>query len=507
MMRHFMILTILFFSSASDAREVELSWEAFEQALGYHVLVSKTPDFKEIVVKKASTEPKIIVPLEIGTYFYKVRAVDKDKTPGYWSEPMKFSVDPYPPELKLPKNDVEYGYFEVPPQIDFEWKAVEDGPEYEVYVYKTTGKKAFEGKTKDTKLSVNSLEEGEYMWKVRTIYKDIFESPYGEPRRFNIEKRELQKPVLIKPDNDADAPAYQPIQLEWQRDPVARFTDVSLKYLSDEDGSEKNLEVPKNLDSADSYLLDFAEPGVYTWSVKTKEGENTPGLTSEEAKFKVRKDIVSNNDTGFYFGLGYQTTEQNYKTTRFGSAQKGTTQLQGWVNHAGGYYYFATGFGLQLDMYHAPFENKDGRYPYSGFTASTRLRIGTPGFNQQFVFGYRQANAFEILDGGYQLYTTNGAVVGTQFMGTVAKSVRVTFGGLYYKPLNHVEGRAKFNADIYEGHLNVAWNIAYKFWLSYEFSYQKGVYQITPAGNPDSVYTKWDETNMIPAMIKFSFEN
>ena len=165
----------------SLAREVELSWEPFESALGYHVFVSKTPDFKNVVLKKALRTPSINTTLEIGTYFYKVRAIDKSKQVGHWSEPMKFSVDPYPPELKTPKNDVEYSYFEIPPLIDLEWKPLDDAPEYELLVSKTTGMKVLEKRFKETKFQAKTIGEGEYLWKVRTIYKGIFESPYCEP--------------------------------------------------------------------------------------------------------------------------------------------------------------------------------------------------------------------------------------------------------------------------------------------------------------------------------------
>lgn len=508
--RVFLLLLFFIGGRNAHAREVELSWDPFDNTLGYHIYVSKSADFKDIVVKKATKEPAISVNLEIGTYFYKVRAVDKDKQPGHWSEPMKFSVTPYPPELKSPKNDVEYSYFEIPPNVEFEWKPVDDNPEYELFVYKTTGKKVFEGKFKDLKASIHTLEEGEYMWKLRTIYKGIYESPYGEPRRFTIEKKDIQKPNLVTPAQDSAVPAYHSILLEWQKDPISKFSDIDLNYVDSETGKKSKIEVPQNLSETEKYELPFAEPGEYTWTVKTKEGEKTKGLLSEPGHFTARKDLISADNFSFYYGLGLQSLSQSYTSTYYPGYETGESTSTSWSNNVGGSYYLSEGYGLQLDMSLAKHHQADSDVPHQTWTFANHFRFGTPGFNQHFIFGYRQMNVYEVTTApvaDYQLYTSNGLVIGTQFNGSVGSKYKILVEGLYYKPLSTSEAKAKFTGDVYEGTLGFSWNPAYKFWIGYEFRYQKGVYQVVPGNNPDSVYNKWDTTVLTPILIKLSFEN
>lgn len=505
-MRYFIFLSILFTALSIQAREVELSWEPFENTLGYHVFISKTSDFKEIVFKKGVKDPKITVKLDMGTYFYKVRAVDKDKQPGHWSEPMKFSVTPYPPELKAPKNDVDFGYFEIPPKIDFEWKAAEDDPEYEIFVYKTTGQKVLEKRAKSTHITIDSLTEGEYLWKIRTIYKGIYESPYCEPRRFNVEKREMLKPVILAPANESSVPAYQSVQLEWQKDPVTKFSEIEMYFIDDDNKEKKKINIPSDL-SGDKYTLDHLEPGDYTWVVKTKEGEKTPGLLSESSSFQARKDIISDGNFNFWYGLGAVSLNQEFISTRAGPKQTGKSEDSSWSHHFMGNYFFSQGYGLQLNMAYTQLTQSNSDLPHLSWTLTNRFRMGTPGFNQHFLLGYRQQNIYEVIEQGYQLYTTNGLIVGTQLNGTIDRKYRLEIEALYYKPLSHQESRAKFTGDVYEGTVSLNYNFSYKFWVGYEFKYQKGVYNIIPTGNPDSVYTKWSTTVMTPIMIKIGFEN
>lgn len=490
------------------AREVELSWEPFENTLGYQLQVSKQPNFKNNVLQKTVKEPGLTADLDIGSYFYRVRAIDKDKQPGFWSEPMKFEVTPYPPELKLPKSESSYTYYEIPPKIEFEWKSVDGQPEYELFIYHTTGKKAFEKKTTDLQMTVDSLTEGEYMWKVRTIYKKVFESPYGEPRRFLIEKKELAKPILVTPEKNAQLPAYQDVILEWKKDDATKYSDLAVSYKSSENEEVSKAEPPKNTLET-SWVLRSLEPGQYKWRVRTKEGENTRGVDSEVGEFQVRKDIVSGNNWGFNYAFGYYSKSLESKSTKVNGAGSGKVQAGSFVNQAGAYYYINQGFGLQFDGWHTDLKQSEWDLPESGFTASARLRFGTPGFNQQFIFGFRQMNEYEIItepSAHYALYSTNGGVVGTGLYGSIAGRYRLGIQLLYYKPLSYQETLGTLLGDVYEGNIGLSYNISYKFWASFDFGYQQSVYSAGAKDQDSSVKTTWNATRLTPT-LRLSFEN
>jgi hypothetical protein len=498
-----MIAMIAFFiSHAALAREVELSWEPFENALGYQVQVSKKSDFKTPLLQKNLKDPGLTTELEIGSYFYRVRAIDKDKQPGFWSEPMKFEVTPYPPELRLPKSESYYSFFEIPPKIEFEWKPVDGAPEYEIFIYRTTGKKALEKRTKDLKLVVDSLTEGEYMWKMRTIHRGVFESPYGEPRRFNIEKKELQPPTLKAPNQGEKKPAYRDVELEWKKDEVAKFTDLAVSYKSDETAEVIRLDPPKNREGT-SWLLESAEPGLYKWRVKTKEGQDTKGVDSTVGEFEVRKDMIADDNWGFSYGLGYFTKSYEASSTKLTNGS-GQFDASGFGSRVSAFNYLSQGVGFQIDGWHADLKQAEWSLAESGFHLSLRLRFGTPGFNQQFFFGFRQMNEYEILtspSNAYNLHTTNGAIVGTTMSGSFAKRFRIALTAAYFKPLSTQERIGETVGDVYEGELGLHYNLRYRFWLGFSTLYQKSVYRNQTKDVPAAGRSSWESSRITPTLV------
>jgi hypothetical protein len=307
---------------------------------------------------------------------------------------------------------------------------------------------------------------------------------------------------------NAQLPAYQDVTLEWKKDEVAKFTDLAVSYKSAENEEVSKTEPPKNTTDT-SWTLKSAEPGDYKWRVRTKEGEATRGVDSNVGEFKVRKDIVSGDNWGFYYGLGFFSKNLSSKSTKVPGGGSGKVQASSFVNQAGGNYYFNQGFGLQLDTWHSDVKQSDWDLPESGFTLSARLRFGTPGFNQQFIFGYRQMNEYEMItepSKNYILYSTNGGVIGTSLNGSIAGRYRLGIQFLYYKPLSYQETLGELSGDVYEGNLNFAYNISYKFWASLDLGYQQAVYRAGSRGQDNTVKTTWDATRLAPT-LRVSFEN
>lgn len=498
-----MLLNLLLFLMAfSGAREVSFSWEPFENVLGYQIEVSENAKFDtEPKVKKVMKTPTLTVDLPMGTYYYRVRAIDQQKRPGHWSEPEKVIVTPYPPELTFPKNVVEFTYFEIPPPIEFTWKPTEGDPVYELFIYKTTGKKVFEKKTKDIKFLVSELTEGEYMWKVRTIYKNIYESPYCEPRRFLIEKKPLSEPKLISPIKNAIFPAYRPVDFKWEKDSSTHFTDIQVESI--ERKAKSKVVFTDQVSDANETTGAIEGDGKFQWFVTTKEGNKTKGLSSETETFELRKDLIAEDNFSLEFGYSPLSSTYDYIDNRGGSGT-GSVKASSLLTNLRGGYFFSKEYGLRLNLRKGSLSaNSD--VPFHEWTIANSLRMGAPGFTQEFLIGYRQENIYEFLGNRYNLFSTNGALLGTIINVTVAKNWRARIMGNYYKPIAHTERLGELKADVYEGYLGAGWNPFYKFWVNYQFGYSKHILNFRPKGSPTT--SKTDAAVIEPFFISISLEH
>ncbi len=493
------------FSLNLQAREVTFSWEPFENVLGYQIEVSQTMKFDQVDVKKIMKSPNLTTDLPMGTYYYRVRAIDPQKKAGYWSEPMKVIVAPYPPELASPKNIAEYSYFEIPPKIDFTWKPTEGEPVYELFIYKTTGKKMFEQKTSKPNLRVETLTEGEYMWKVRTFYKNIYQSDYCEPRRFTIEKKPISEPKLVDPIKSKMVPDYRQLKFTWEKDAASHFTDIKIEHL-DEKGKAKVVATQNNISENTFYEHTFEEDGKYQWSVTTKEGEKTKGLSSVTEKFEIRKDLTAGGDYSIEFGLSLFSGASEFQNNRSVPTGTGTLAKTRTNFHLNGSYFLSDNYGLRLNLMRGNY-NED-QLPTYDWQINNAIRMGAPGFSQEFLIGYRQMDLYEFISQPSPIvnsFTTIGVNVGTIIRFTVAHNWRAVLAADYYKPLSFRETWGTLTADVYDLSIGAGWNPFYKFWINYQMRFDKAVFSFLPNGATGSSFT--NRTEFSPFFITVSLEH
>lgn len=497
------ILILLFYVSVAESREVTFSWEPFENVLGYQIEVSPQMNFETTSIKKIMKTPTLTTELPMGTYYYRVRAIDMQKKAGYWSEPMKVIVSPYPPELTLPKNISEYSYFEIPPKIEFSWKPTEGEPIYELYIYKTTGKKMFEQKTSKPSMIVNSLHEGEYMWKVRTIYKNIYQSDYGEPRRFTIEKKPISEPILLDPIQNKQLAAYHNIKFSWSKDRAAHYTDIKIEKI--EKGKSKVVHVENNIFDSNDYQYTIEDDGHYIWTVTTKEDEKTQGLTSEPGKFLLQKDMISSDNYSMEFGLGLFSQISEFQNDRAGAGTRGSLSKTYSIFNLSGSYFLSESTGFRLNLAQGAYSDN---LPLYDWQFSLSLRMGTSGFKQEFLLGYRQKDVYEFLTSPSPTtnsFTSNGPTIGTIIHVSVAPDWRIRIGGAYFKPISFREDLGNVIIDHYDSFLGVGWNPFYKFWVNYQLSYNKTIFTFSPNNSTGSSFTS--RTEFSPFFITFSLEH
>jgi hypothetical protein len=472
------------------AREITFSWEPFENVYAYEIRISQDQSFTESLLRKGTKKPSFTADLPIGKYFYKVRALDQHKRPGQWSDAVPFVITPYPPELKSPKSGILYSYFEIPPTIDLEWKPVDGDLEYEVLIAKTTGLKVLESRTKQTKFSTSDIVEGEYTWKVRTIYKEIYESAYTEPKFFNIEKKEFAAPILIEPASKRVLAAYRPVEFTWKNDPNMKYSDILI-----ESKSLKTSWDQKDLKSKEAHSIPYMEPGEYQWTVTNKEAATTPGMTAKLQDFEVRNDLVASGNTQVSMAAA-----TSFYIARGGGQEYARSNL---AYYLGLKYYPGEFVGFSLEYQTSPLDRAPYSIPYQRTSASVLLRGGTVGFAQDFMVGARSMD-LALLDptsnAGYVI--TYGLQVGLSMYGTIARGWKFLLAGLYYKPVTDMYSDNEFMSDHYEFELGFSYNVFDQFWLSYKARSEKTVTSF----DAGSGQTGFEAVRTEPIHLMFSWE-
>lgn len=510
MMKIFLIT--LLFAVSGQAREVEFSWAPMPTAMKYEIQVAMTPKFEKVVTQSQMDKPNFVMNTQVGRYYYRVRAIDLKGHPGRWSQPATVLVEPYAPELIAPAANYETQYFEVLPEIEFQWKSAQEQMNYEILISKASGQKVLEQSTKDFNFKTTKLPEGEYTWKVRSAANQI-SSVYTEARKFTIVKKPLKPPKLIKPTKDGLTAAYRPVDFEWEQDPATKYTDFFLEKTKSTSPDGKIFKTKLlNLKKA-NHQDPYEEPGEYKWWVVTKEATNTPGVASDVQNFELRNDVLTKGNYELEFSLSpvndlYTTTSarQNGGTSLVAQQSTGTGTFVGF--HAG--YYLTESIGLFMSQRTARMdvENFSGLFNETDF--QFRLRFGSKGFNQEFILGYRLMDQLEA-ENTPAVMTTNvtevGGLFGTRLTATIIPAIRTQFSIFYYKPLINIDGISNWVSDTYGGSLVVKWNFMYQFWLGYRFSMERINNSFTTPGQAPSVTSSWTQYRLEPLFFSLSFEH
>ena len=506
----FLILALLsVFSFTAAAREVEFSWKPFDGALKYEIQVSSDEGFTKILMTSTVDKPEYSAQLGIGHYFYRVRVIDQRNKPGKWTASQSVAVSPYAPELIEPKNSFQTSYYEIQPPLEFKWKPVEGNPEYEILISKVSGQKVLEEKTSSTEFKTDKVPDGDYTWKVRAVNQKIYLSEYSDTRRFTIVKNPLTAPVLVEPAKDGMAAAYRSVKFEWTQDPHTHFTDLNLEKVKGNAGDKPFKTKIQNI-SGSTYTADYEEPGSFLWSVTTKEGKDTPGISSEVFPFEVRNDVIARGNYELEFSLSpasdLYATNSSLQTNGNGFVASSASSTGNFVGFSAGYYFWQS-LGIFAATRTAEVGVVNFNAPQQVTDINLRLRFGAKGFNQEFIYGYRLMDLVEAESSPAAQttdFTTSGPLIGTRITATVADNWKAQLFAYYYKPLSDVQGISNLTADVYGG---VKWNFMYQFWLGYRFSFDRVNASFIQPGQGPGVNSGWTMYRTEPFYFSISFEH
>jgi len=158
---------------ADETRKVTLAWRQVTDALKYQLEIASSAEMDPLVESKEFIAMTGQVHLKPGTYYFRVRGIDKDASPGPWSEVEGFVVNPAPPVHVIPD---EGQVFKEPLQdkdVKFAWKSGIKGSKY---LFEVRDKKGvlLKRNVTGTNYEWKPEQAGKYAWRVG------FETPAGD---------------------------------------------------------------------------------------------------------------------------------------------------------------------------------------------------------------------------------------------------------------------------------------------------------------------------------------
>jgi hypothetical protein len=177
-------------------RKATITWRAVKDAVRYEFELSATPEMEKLVHEKTYQETQTTLSLKPGTYYFRVRGLDKTDSPGPWSDVQGFVVNPAPPELLAPPNDFVQRAPVKGEGIVFTWKPLLKGTSY---VFELSDSNGVLIKRSVNRPSFTWLpkEPGNYRWRVG--FEAQSGEEWGKPRALTVGTEAFPKVVVAPP--------------------------------------------------------------------------------------------------------------------------------------------------------------------------------------------------------------------------------------------------------------------------------------------------------------------
>tara|TARA_B100001248_G_scaffold262158_2_gene256449 strand:- start:7089 stop:8567 length:1479 start_codon:yes stop_codon:yes gene_type:complete len=491
------VILLIFVTAILSAREVDFAWEAFENARAYQIQVATEIEFNNVIFKKLSLKPNLTADLPYGQMYYRVRAIDKNKKPGVWSEPGLIVVKPYAPELQAPSSEQQYVLFKKEVEIPFRWQP-QDQARYVLLIKKDNGEKVFEEEVRSPNFTWSTASAGNYSWQVRSIHNDIHFSDYSSPRKIRILQREMGAPLLIQPQNNANVPAYRKVKFTWEYFPPSDYSHFEIKGPASKSWSLQN---------KDFHKLESIPPGTYQWRVGSSESKDSPRVYSEWQNIHVSEEMISDKDHYIGMRLHYRDWGAKYKSNR-AAADSGEWELEDtqFLREWYGNYQISKHSGLRLSFIDGEI---DGAAPYSfsDMTLAFAFRFGTTDYRQSFILGIKQTSHLEYWqESGLaknNIITGRSLLFGIQMLGRLNNTYRLHIDIQYASPSSQ-HGNGDLGGDQFLSQIGVSRKVFKKIWASYYVAYERNVLRFE---NDSQGKTSWKGESFYPLRLALEYRH
>jgi hypothetical protein len=341
----------LMLPSSTQAKSVELNWEAVPLANSYDLRIEDSSG-------KPLSETRIALPawkgdITPGIYFYQVRALDALSRTGAWSEKSRLVVIPPPPEPVYPSQRSEVPKVGQTTRVRVTWQPAPGASRYRTRLSRS-GQSLAENWSETHESFFEGLQDGEYEWTVSALIQDngkTWETPLSSPTRFKVVNQGLVEPRLLSPKGELSrvSESSEPISFNWLQTPGAESYEICIQWSETGAPICKTVAQPnepnkpvihQEIPEADSQVFEWrVRPlltGIDTRSIESKsEVEVVRAQTSE----KPIGDLASGpGKLELRLGLAYQPGSVTFSS----QAQSSSGTLNASSTHLD--------FGAQIDI-------------------------------------------------------------------------------------------------------------------------------------------------------------
>ena len=489
------------------ARKITLKWNLDQSMLAYEIQLAGDIAFKKIIKTKRVQDPKVTLDLAVGTYYYRVRYIDKDNEPLYWSKPSKVNIIPQPPKAIAPNDAIKLIYYELKPKIKFSWQGHDKSEKYQLVLRKMSGEEVYRKSLKEREVTLDELGKGEFTWQVRSVHQKAYKSDYTKKRKIKIVQKDLSEPELISPKAlRPQIKSNKSFKFKWIKDPNSNFTDIELQE-TDLKKTIKDLKL-QNIEG-DVYSYSKGLPaGNYSWSVRTKEGEKTPGKTSEPVIFGVYPHVIERGSFKFEYGYSSASFEKANRSLRTGTEVIDTKTASTSLSELSTYYIFTDWLGIGADWQMTTAGDDPWGKRYRKVSYNLHFHGGSSYFSNLVTLGYREMIGYETYNnssGNYTDFTMQGVVIGTDAAWAVSHQVKIMLKLLYFKPLSLKESVGALNADIGEYAFGFGYNVWDMFWVNLSYRYLIEVSRFQHVEASGNTYSTTERTEPFYLSISYNY--
>jgi hypothetical protein len=275
-----------FLVQRAGGAEVEFSWEG---AGGTSAVVelSEGKDFDSPVTSAATTGTSARLTVAPGSWYWRVREPE-----GGTTSARRFTLYAEPvPQPILPAAGAEVSFRKSLPEVPFSWTAMPDAAAYLFEIASEPGfaKSVRRVRTNMESITVNSLSEGTWYWRVSPVHalRVLGEKAQPEVRSLVISKRATMAalaPTSPEPDSPflVQEAASKGIAFSWDPNPEAVEYELSVsKSRNMDDAAIRRASSQAWLSFSGSEAAAFERPATWYWSVRWKDDEGNLSRYSE----------------------------------------------------------------------------------------------------------------------------------------------------------------------------------------------------------------------------------
>jgi hypothetical protein len=260
---------------------VTLAWKAIADASSYRVTVATSRDFAGATDRTVTSNSSAFQPEKLGTYFWRVVALDKTGVPGRRSATRSFEVRLGAPRLSRPPARAMVAYEEPVTQVALRWTA---GPA-DRFDIQTADKPRFRKPetltSKRPSATLEVSEPGTIFWRVRGIHADK-PGPWSPTGEFTVQAASL---VLEKPAAGAEiytTTDTASVELGWSEAAEAKSYTVRIESGKNEPITIKTEEAKTAVD---------LPPANHTWRVTAYGARRKLVAFSADGAFTVSRRL------------------------------------------------------------------------------------------------------------------------------------------------------------------------------------------------------------------------